>query len=316
MTARPAAGSARRALVWAAGFFLAAGAATVAAQQPPGEEDKDWSVEARAGAEYDSNISVAERDLSTGESDVAAVFELGAEFRLPETEGFAVELGYDFSQSIHADLSDFDLQTNLFSASVEREVEGIDFGLRLQHSRASLGGDGFLRMTSFTPSAAYFFGEAYYLMGYYRYTDKNFVVDPGRDGDNNAVGADLFIIMDDGERSASLGARIESENTQADEFDYDGFAVSASFSTPVRLLGRDEHFRARYHYLKKNFDSITPAIGELRVDKRHALRLDYEVPVWKQVAARLRFQYTSSQSNLPSADYNASVLELTLAANF
>lgn len=273
------------------------------------EDDKQWSLLGRAGAEYDSNVTVSEVDVDTGDSDVAAIFEVEGTFEVTPGTDTALEFGYDFYQSLYADLSQFDLQSHSLSAMLDHEFGNFDADMTYRFSTTSLGGDGFLDIHNIAPTVGFFAIDTVYVSAGYSYLDKNFKTDNARDADQNGVMATAYYFFDEAESFVSLGIRLEWENARGDEFDYDGYLLSARYKT---VLGNsDAEIRLGYDFLSRDYSKITPSIGVERDDERHTLTGRAQVPLIGKLNGRLEYKYVDASSNLPSADYNEHIVQLS-----
>lgn len=274
------------------------------------QDDKPWSLSARAGAEYDSNVTVSETDIQTGESDVAAIFEVEGAFEIEPMADTTLEFGYDFFQSLYADLGQFDIQSHSLSAILDHEFGSFDAGLSYRFNTSSLGGNGFLDIHSIAPTVSFFLTDAVFLNLGYSYLDKNFKTDNARDAKQDSVAATTYYFFNEAQSFVSFGARFEWEGARGDEFDYDGYTLSARYKT--MLANGETELRLGYDFLSRDYSKVTPSIGVARDDERHTFLSRVQTPLIGKLNGRLEYKYIDASSNLPSADYNEHVVQLTL----
>lgn len=296
-----------------------AGAATAASapEKPELREGPSaFSAEFAAGVEYDDNVSVIDIDNNTGAADFAAVFDGEIEFAPDIGEDSSVALGYSFSQSLYETFDDFNLQSHLASVDASHDFGIVEIGGAYRFAHSRLGGASFLTLNQFSPSVSRFFGESLYLRGEYTYTDRNFTGRTDRDGESHAGAGDVYYFMNGAKTYVALGYRWEKEDALDPQFDFQGDTFRARFSQRFPVGARDGHFRVGYRYEIRDYSSITPSIGEIREDKRHRFNAEVEVPLGKTLFARVNAEYGDYQSNLPSADFNQTIVSARLGLRF
>lgn len=278
---------------------LAAGAAQAADDQP-------FSVYLGAGLVSDSNITVDAQDLTSNRGDVALMLEGGASAKLGNADSMQFNLGYDFSQSLHQDLGSFDLQLHTLSAGVQKTVRGYDLGLDYSFSHIRLGGNALLNLHRLSPSVGKLVSSQVYVVGAYEYQKRNFDSLNMRDSNRHAAMVTGYYLMG---RSYIYGKyELARDVATGPEFTYWGNYFTIGFKTPVEVSSRDVTIDGRYQYYDRNYSHITPSIAAERSDKRHDFRLSATVPLVDKFKGKLEYEYINAKSNLPSADYNESII--------
>ncbi|MCP5373260.1 MAG: outer membrane beta-barrel protein [Hyphomicrobiales bacterium] len=301
--------------------LLAALAAGPALATDGPDQEKRWTAKGSLGVQYDDNVTTDDIDSTSNKSDVAAVIELGGTYSPAFGDPVGLELGYDFSQSLYQDLTDFNLQTHALSANVDYEVSGLDLGLNYLYARTFLGGDDFLGLHSVTPTVGRLVTDRWYVSLRYNYQNKDFIgaANSGRDSNVNSVTFDNFVFFMDGQAHLSFGYRLEGENAASREYDYLGhfFHLRWRSPLPVQALERwNPRVRAGLRYYIKNFTDVTPSIGTERDDKRATLSLGLSVDLTEHVEAKLDYEHIAAVSNLPSSDFDENVVTLTVGVSF
>jgi len=299
-------------------MITAAAAAPAFAQQAGTEErlDSPFSVELSAGAEYDSNVSVGEIDNNTGADDFAAVIDLDLEFEKDVTENTEISAGYSFSQSLHDQFTNFDIQTHFASAGVSHDFGAFDAGAAYRYIYSRLGGAGFLQIQQIEPYATRFFGKKLFIRAAYTYTDKNFKNRIDRDAMVHAGGADVYYFLNGVRTYFVAGYKYENENAVDPQFDFRAHHIKARFSQRIRMGKRDAKLKLGWRYESRNYSSITPSIGAIRDDNRHRLQAELEVPLTDHFFGLVEYEYSDYSSNLPSADYTQNLAGVRLGARF
>ena len=257
--------------------------------------------------EYDDNVTVSLQDLSTGEGDFAYIFEFSGEYKFLETEKLELQAGYDFYQSIYDTLSEFDLQSHIFSLGGSRKFEEFDVDVFTSYNRITLGGKDFMETYSAAPQIGFFPSERWFALIGYSYEDSRFFTDPARDGKSHSVGMDHFVFFMQGESYLLFSYRFEDKNTRGDEFTYDGHFATLGVKTPLPIWGQKGTFNLAYRYFYKDYKSITPSLGEERRDLRHTIQVGLSQPLNKWLQLNLNYEFIDSVSNLQSIDFTENI---------
>jgi hypothetical protein len=192
------------------------------------------------------------------------------------------------------------------SAGGSTDLGGVSLGLDYSYSFVRLDNDAFLDLQLLTPSVSGFIGDRTYARAYYQYQDKNFDVLDGRDAETHAGGARVFYFFMDSRAFFSVNGEYESEDAVDPQFDFDGFLLGADLNLPVPVVpGAEANFG--FSYRERDYDSITPSIGEVREEDRSRFEAGLEVPIVGGLSLVAEYEYTDRNSNLPIADYNEHV---------
>jgi hypothetical protein len=281
-----------------------------------GGKDSPLSFEISAGAEYDSNVSVAAIDTNTGADDFAAVLDAGIEFETELGSGTEFNLGYNFSQSLHDQFTNFDIQTHFASANISHDFGAFDAGGAYRYAYSRLGGAGFLTLQQFSPYFSAFLTKKVFVRGAYTYSDKNFQNRIDRDSKVNAGGADIYFFADGVRRFFVIGYKYEDENAVDPQFDFRANHFKARFTQRFPVGNRDAKFKLGWRYEMRNYSSITPSIGVIRDDNRHRFQAEVEIPITDVIFGDIEYEYSDYSSNLPSADYTQNLVSARLGARF
>ncbi len=298
---------------------LMSGVSAHALAQPAKTEERlesPFSVDVSAGVEYDSNISVNEIDSSTGADDFAAVLDADLEFETELGEDTEFGLGYSFSQSLHADFTNFDIQSHFASAELSHDFGEFDVGAAYRFIYTRLGGDGFLVMQQVSPYLTKFFGKKLFMRADYTYTDKDFENRIDRDAAVHAGGADIYYFLNGVNTYFVAGYKYEDEDAIDPQFDFQSHNVKARLSQRFPMGERDAKLKLGWRYESRDYSSITPSIGAIRDDSRHRFQAELEIPITDSVYTSLEYEYSDFTSNLPSADYTQNLAGARLGIRF
>ncbi len=280
------------------------------------KDQKPFSLSGRIGLEVENNVTVPELDASTGQSDVAGIFELAGALRVLDEPDYEVELAYDFYQSVYADVTDANLQSHTFAIDGTRDAKGADVGLSYRFTYATLGGDDFLKLHNVFPTLGYSVLPNWYMIFGYNYQSKDFDIDSDRDANHHALAIDNFWFLRGGKTSVSLGYRLQKEDTDGSEFEYLGNLLTARFKTSASIGGFDFDTTAFFQYQSRDYDNETASIGTKRDDDRYTVGLGFGKNLSRIIRARLNYQYFNSDSNLSDADYEDHTVTMSLGFDY
>lgn len=280
------------------------------------KDDKPFSLSVSAGAEYDSNVTVEQLDVLTSKGDVAAILGASAKYKLSINDKSSLTIGYDFDQSLHKDLTAFDLQTHTLSAGGEFNVGSATLGVDYSFYHILLGGSGFLDMHQINPTISGFITKSIYLRAGYTYLDKSFKLTKNRDAKTSQVAGDGYYFFDNNQGYINLGGRYDNENTVDPTLDYSGFQLSANAQLPVNFLTKNSKLKFGYAYRERNYDSITPSIGARRIENRSSFKIAADVPILAHMSFKPEYRYVDRNSNYAFSNYTENVVTGTLNYRF
>jgi len=283
-------------------------------QKKPGK--KRWSMSMSTGVEYDDNVTVSLQDLATGLDDFAYFFEFSGTYKFLENEKIEIEAGYDFYQSLYESLSEFDLQSHIFSLSSTYKFAKFDFDVNTSYNRSTLGGEDFLETYSIGPQVGFFLSESWFALFGYSYEDTQFFTDSSRDSKNHGVGTDHFIFFDEGKSYLLFSYRFESKITRGPEFTYLGHFGTAGLKTPLPFLDKKGSINLAYRFFHKNYNNQTPSLGRERYDLRHTFQVTVTQPITKCLDLIMNYEFIDSVSNLKQTDFTENIASVALSISF
>ncbi|NQU71808.1 MAG: outer membrane beta-barrel protein [Rhodospirillales bacterium] len=227
----------------------------------------------------------------------------------------------DTTPNLSRNLTRFERQSNLISGSIKNEINGWDVGLKYLYGRTSRRGDDFLSMRSFTPTLGHSVTDSWYVSLRYNYQNKDFIGadNDRRDGGLNSGMIDNFLFFRDGKAYFSLGYQAEGENTDWDELDYFGHIFHARLKLPItvdQLKSWDPAINVGLKYADKDYSGVTPSIGAERKDERTTFNLGLNANLSRHVFAKFDYEYTDTQSNLKSSNFNENIVTFSVGVRY
>ncbi len=278
-------------------------AGVVHAQGGGSPSTTSWNVEVGAGFEYDSNVSVDEVDLSSGQSDyaVTADFKLSARHRFDAaTEG---SLTYDVARSDYSEFSRVDRLTQIIGADVSTDLGKSSAGLSIYYIDSRLDEEAFLNFLRVSPSLSGFLSQRWFARGAYVYSERDIDARPLREASTHSAEADLYYFHRGLRSYANIGYRFRDENAVADELDFLAHSLKFRYIRRVDLWQRKAKAEFALRYEVRDYRSEEPTINERRQDDRLRLKLDFEIPINDRFTWQAYYSYGDYESNLPRADF-------------
>ncbi|MEO0438712.1 MAG: hypothetical protein AAF098_17590 [Pseudomonadota bacterium] len=276
--------------------------------QSSSEESKStyktaWSGELGIGGEYDTNVTVSEVDLSSGESDYAFTsdFELGAKRQI--TESLKASASYSINQSRYREFSRVDRLTQIAGVNIEKGLGSASSGLSVYYIDSKLSGDGFLELLRVSPALSGFLAKRWFLRGAYVFSERTIDDRNERDATTHTAEFDAYYFHRGLRSYVNIGARYRDEDTGAPELDFSGAALKARYIRRFKVLEKQAKFEVAFRYEERDYRSPEPTIDEKRKDDRIRWKLDFELPLTEQISWQAYYSYGDFESNLPRADF-------------
>jgi len=298
-----------------------------------GAAARDYELHAEAGLQYDSNVCLTPgggcefiaEEGSVDEADGRVVLSAGGRYLLWRGADVAVSTGYDFFQSLHFDLGEFDLQNHRPDLQLTLRRGRLRAGVVGRYDFFLRDGDSFLHEINAVPWAAFDHGSFGRTEAHYRMRDRDFVEDTfePRSGFNHAFGARQVLPIAAAPGShVALGLRYDiedpsSRSAAAQRFAYNGIEVNGE----GRWLGpRGMSVVLGYAFRYENYDDVSAdfvADFEAREDFEHLIRAEWEMPVWRFVSLRTGYYGTiNDSSQAEEFDYQRHVVAASVALRY
>jgi hypothetical protein len=293
-------------------FALAVLAAGAAAQED-GERSREWRGEVGVGAEYDTNVSVDELDVTSGEADSAWLvdFELGV--TQPLGKRTDLNLNYDFSQATYERFSRVDRQTHILGADVGTDLGKANSGISAYYINSRLDGEPFLEYLRVSPSLSGFLAKKWFARGAYVFSERTIEDRADRDATTHSGEADLYYFHRGLRSYFNIGYRYRDEDATAARFDFRSHGLKLRYIRRFDLFERQAKVELAWRFEARRYLSPTPSIGEDREDDRSRWKLDLEVPLTRRLALQTYASYGNYDSNLPRADFTQTIVGARLS---
>ena len=269
--------------------------------------------EVGVGAEYDTNVSVDEVDVTSGEADSAWLvdFELGV--TQPLGKQTDLNLNYDFSQATYERFSRVDRQTHILGADVGTDLGKANTGISAYYINSRLDGEPFLEYLRVSPSLSGFLARKWFARGAYVFSERTIEDRADRDATTHSGEADLYYFHRGLRSYFNIGYRYRDEDATAARFDFRSHGLKLRYIRRFDLFERQAKVELAWRFEARRYLSPTPSIGEDREDDRSRWKLDLEVPLTRRLALQTYASYGNYESNLPRADFTQTIVGARLS---
>ncbi len=277
------------------------------------------------GFQYDTNVVLAPGDdviksaaRITKQADGRGTIDLNGTYSLWRGEQAELLLGYEFFQSLHFDLRDFDLQDHGPSLQLVGTTGFFSYGVVGRYDYYLLSSENFLQEASALPWVGIPEGnlgrtEVFYRMRRRDFLDKDFRV---RDAFNHAPGVRQYWYVQSPDEYVSVGYRFDREDPinarpkeLANQFAYDGHEVSFGIGWE---LPADLSSFLGYAYRRERY--APPSIG--RRDEEHQPTVLVSRRMSEYLTLTGAYLGTFNKSNDPHFDYDRQVASIVLEVRF
>ena len=255
------------------------------------------------GGEYNTSISVEALDTGRKTGDFAANLSASVGYTVSKAPKASLRLSYGLDQSLHKAAPAYDLLSQSFGAAAGTRLGKVDLGLDYQAYTMRLGSRPFLDMQVLNPSSSGFINPHLWLRGSYGYAQKTFATAKTMNADTQSVTADAYYLLPRHKAYLGLGARYELEDAVNPALSFQAYQLSAKAQIRAKLLRRPAKFALGYQYRARDYDAITPAIGEARQERRSSYTASAELALSPTLTAKSQFRHVARISNYSPADY-------------
>ncbi|MBI5073868.1 MAG: tetratricopeptide repeat protein [Nitrospirae bacterium] len=289
-----------------------------------GGSGKPWSLLISLGGQYDTNVAIIpdDRPMPLGVSDKSdwrAVVYLKGKYTFISNKNLEGSAGYSLYQSLHSNLSDFNVSQHLFDLKGSYTVTpSLKLTGTYTFEYVYLGGDGYDYAHSISPSLTLSEGNGFSTVLEYRYQYSHFMntelftTNSFRTGSNNLAKITQIIPL-----RTSVAAKVgyaHDENAANKEYwDYSGdkFFAGLTFSLPHRMF-----LDLSGEYYSRDFEGISPASNSGRKDTSRTVSAALTKAYSNTLSITLAQLYTRNKSNIEDFDYKRGITSLFLNVRF
>ncbi len=305
-------------------------------------EHRPYQIYGGVGFQYDTNVILAGSGQSgaaedvlgvSQQSDGRTVFTVGGTVVPWQTDNVALSVGYDFFQSVHFSLHEFDLQDQGPSVQLAGTIAGVRLGVLGRYDYYLLGSQSFLQQATAFPWLSVPLGELgrtdlWSNVKRRDYKQRSYSI---RDAFHYTLGVRQFVYLGASNRYLSLGYQFERDDpvvsqrlvqegefmqAAAESFAYDSDQVDVGIAVP---LPAEVTAELTYSFRHEVYDSasrmFTPSHNRRR-DNENSFILTARRELWGHVALTAAFLGDFNGSNDPNFEYDRQIVSLGLEGRY
>jgi|GEM_PF-1145875 len=277
----------------------------------------DFSGNARAGLEYQSNVNVSELKQASDQADTARLLEADLNASWQATAQWKLLAGYSLKDKQYKEADDFNLRLQLVHLDSQYQLGSSSVGVNIYHADAQLASAPFLTLNQSSIYAMHSASNTWYLRPSFTWGQKRFDNLAGRNANTRSLSADSFWFSQDGQRFISFGLRYDWEHADAAEFRFQAPAVQLKISTSytawelaqqVQLGARIAQRRYQTHGVANKADK--------RNDMQQQFDLQWQLGLSKHFAIISKAEHGNFQSIVDNADFTETRGSLAVQLSF
>jgi hypothetical protein len=283
--------------------------------EEPGKAD-GATLRLSAGMQYDSNV-ILEQDSPIapspeGKSDWRAVIVANGTLPFLVTESRGGEASYQFYQSLHLDLEDYNIQQHTARlgghVALSRTAR---FDLAYEYIYSFVGGEKYSTVNWISPRVTFSLTPSSITDVHGSYAAKRFFNTPvftyltEKDGNNTAIGA-VHSLMAGKSSSISFSYTYDKNTAKQEYWAYTGHRLAVNALTEA---GAYTVF-AGVSYYDRQYEGVPPGASEKRHDGAQEASVGISRKAGKKLTVSLSDTYTFNDSNLVLFEYTRNILGL------
>lgn len=290
----------------------------------PKAAKKPWRVDAALGMQYDSNVIVGPDNTPPPEgisrkSDWSGVLYLKGQYDLLTTDRFVGTVSYSAYQSLHIDLTDFNITQQVAGVDAAYALtKGVTFGGSYKFEYVLVGGDEYDYAHTLTPTIIFTYGEGFSTLVSYSYSNFHFSNSDlfpdnyDRTGFNHSGNVTQYVPVADF-LDVRLGFSVDKDETRKDYWAYTGVKGFGGLAFKILpTLSADVYGE----YYNKKYDGISPISGGRRNDNIQTYSLTVTQKLSDIFSIAAGEIYIHNNSNIEVFDYKRSITSAFLTARF
>lgn len=283
---------------------------TLQAATPKGD------IRLEAGTEYDSNLSVAELDQFSRQSDWAALLNARLNGRWEATDRLELKTGYSYLSKTYQDNKNFDLAIQQLFADVNYQFDWAKLGASIHHADAELADKDLLTLQQTSVYASRLFNQRVFMRGAVNFQDKDFPGNGERNARNTGFAGDVFVFFNQGATFIATGVTQEQEDASQASFDYDATSLRASINHKFSIWDKNSKIQLGTRYHARDYSDITSAVDSRRADTHRVTNIEWEINLTENLIATSKIERGNYESNFAAADYSETLGSITFALTF
>jgi len=298
--------------------------------KPTTKESKPWNITLSTAYQYDSNVILQPESsaLPSGisqEGDNRFVLYGRGGYRFLETSHWSMGTGYDFYQSLHTKLNEFNVQNHGGTLFIQYQDKGWQFRAPYRVSHALVDGNSFLTSHSIQPTLTVRQSPKLFLQFIYGFSSKDFVNaipfprNSDRDGTNHLAGFVQTIGFSKTGRlrfGYTYDREITGDLAGQSDWDYEGQKVFGTLRLPSPKQGISLDIAVDYVFQDYSWPNSNSANGSARLDIIKTYSITLTKSLGENGTASIQYIYNNNYSNISVFDYDRNIISISIARVF
>jgi len=283
---------------------------------PAGSRDsKPFSLNLLGGFQYDSNVILEPNNPSTTgqrKKDWRAVLTVDGDYRFLQSEKTTATAGYQFYQSVHQKLHDYNIQQHSPRLAVTQELSGTTkVGIKYTFSYALAGGTHFSSTNETMPFVAVNFTPAsltefHFICNKTRFHNSTLFPLNAEQSGTDRTGGILHTIKVGAGSNVTIGYDYDANDANERYWSYRGNKGSLGFQSTVGIYTAS----LAASYYDQKYREVMSGYTEKRHDGTQEYSIDLSRAIDKDLSLVLSDLYTVHDSNLTSYEYTRNIVGL------
>ncbi|WP_150910672.1 porin family protein [Marinobacter halotolerans] len=268
-------------------------------------------VSATGGLRFEDNLVVDALDVSSAESDFAAIAELDLGYEDQIGDNTELRTGYLLEDRRYFEEQDFNLQLHYTYLDLSRDLAGVTAGARVDVTYARVGGESLLNKQMLSGYVSDLVTRKLYVRSSLSYENTRLDGAPGRDNQGQRLDGSAFYFLDGTTQYLTAKARYHREDADDAVYDYQSPRVSFGYVQRLSLLDETPvRIRADWRYEIRRYDEVDPGLNAKRRDYRQRWRVRLDAPVTDSVTLELKAEHRNYNSNNQALDFDDNRIEM------
>lgn len=279
--------------------------------------DKNWSGNIEYGFERDSTVVVDDIDRVLSDSSNSRRLRLRLAYKQDLGDELKFRASASLSRKDYKSIEEFDRQSQLYSASLNQKIGGLNLGGRMVYAESKLNDFDFINYRQLSPYVSFFISKKLYTQLSYQYTDKEIELNPDLSAIRHTFNINSNYFIKGLRRYLQLSYRYARENAEDDLFSYNLSQFKAGWVEKFSWADMDFVLRGHWRYQMRNYSQEPDFIIEaFRRDHRQQFALSVELEPIEDWKLKASFKKNNNHSNVEFADYRQRLWQLSLSYSF
>ena len=297
-------------------------------------ERREFQVQGTVGFQFDDNVILEPNDLEiSNQADGRAVITVDGKWLPLRTPQWQLGVEYQFFQSLHFDLNDFDIQNHTIGLSSRYALHPVTLNLTTNYSYTLRDNNSFAGIFAVEPSATIPQAPHLFAVVSLRYRLEDFFEDlpagqdpaiRDRDGWNIRGGFQQYLTFNQKRSYLRLSYYFDSSRHDGTDWEYDGHELGLALVTPLWAgitLNVDGTYNRRDYLHRHSFDTDPLAVlngtdRRTRKDDRFTGAVMLSRPLGSYLTLSAGYAHISNGSNLAFFDYRRNIVTLALTGRY